>query len=185
MAEEEEIEQRGCVYLAWSGGYFKIGSSGVDPRDRRRALTTGNPNKVVLVDYIYFHRPSLLERYMHFALNYYRHRGEWFDIRPELMLRVFCAVRERVPHILQPFQLESCFRKLLGDTAYRARKYRKCDPLPPEIEEYIRKSRARLGRAAGGDGKEALEKTAHGDYERARQRIELGIGSLYNWDMRK
>lgn len=71
------------VYAVWDGGaYIKVGKvCGRHPTQRCADLQTGNPRVLRLVAYT----TALTEKQAHRRLSWFRVRGEWFRVAPEVL----------------------------------------------------------------------------------------------------
>lgn len=72
----------GCVYLAKSGRYYKIGKS-LDVGRRMGELKIQLPEKLSTVHYFMTDDPSGIEQYWHKRFAAKRQNGEWFDLNAE------------------------------------------------------------------------------------------------------
>lgn len=82
---ETSALSRPGVYLFWCEGFIKIGYAD-NPQHRLSCCQTGNPFEVRMIGVIPSSDPIALEEELHCEFEYYRVRGEWFNV-PEDKVR--------------------------------------------------------------------------------------------------
>jgi len=76
----------GYIYLLKSSdGFFKIGATKNNPKDRIKKLNTGNPNKIELVHYFQCEKYFKVERFLHkkYKTQKTETNNEWFELTKE------------------------------------------------------------------------------------------------------
>ena len=69
----------GYIYLIKCGRFHKIGKAS-DVLNRLQTLQTGNPYKLKIIHTFKAKDYSKAERLLHARYNYWRRRGEWFEL---------------------------------------------------------------------------------------------------------